>query len=230
MINNIYEQTIIQLFALADEKYKRFSEKIANSSKPLIGVQIPKLRKIASDIHKTNYEDYLKNCKFLYFEDTLIYGLIISKLSYNDFLKKLDSYLGQVDSWSHIDSFVPSIKSIKRNKEEFWIFLNSRITEAENFCLRFYLICLMHLYIEEKYLPYVFQLCERCDGKGYYNDMAIAWLISVSFVKFEVETFKFIENCKLSNFTLNKSISKIRDSFRVTKENKILLKKFIRKN
>jgi len=229
MESNIYDLTIQHLFSVADQKYKNFSEKIANSKKPMIGVQIPKLRKIADDIFKKGYNEYLINCKFLYFEDTLIYGLVISKLDYANFITKFDFYLNNVDSWSHIDSFVPSIKSIKKYKEEFWDLINLRIRKAKDFTLRFYIICLMDFYLDEKHLSCVFNFCEMYDGNGYYNDMAIAWLISVAFVKFRSMTFEFIKNSKLSNFTLNKSISKIRDSFRVTKEDKILLQNFIRK-
>lgn len=75
----------------------------------------------------------------------------------------------------------------------------------------------------------MFKTLEKVDGRGYYNDMAIAWLISVAYVKFKDKTFDFIKNCNLTDFTLNKSISKINDSFRVTRENKILLQNFIRK-
>ena len=88
---------------------------------------------------------------------------------------------------------------------------------------------LLNFYLEEKYLGEIFDILQKVDGKGYYNDMAIAWLISVAFVKFERNTLDFIKNCRLSDFTLNKTISKIRDSFRVTPENKILLQNYIRK-
>ena len=70
---------------------------------------------------------------------------------------------------------------------------------------------------------------EKIDGKGYYNDMAIAWLLSVAFVKNRDETFEYLNYDKLSNFTHNKTISKIRDSFRVSAEDKELVKRLVRK-
>ncbi|MBE5742154.1 MAG: DNA alkylation repair protein [Clostridiales bacterium] len=229
-MDNLYGKTLKYLNSQADKKYCDFSTKIANSKLPLIGVRIPLLRKVADNIFKENYEDYLENCKFEFFEDTLLYGLIIAKLSYDGFLKYLPIYLQRADSWSHIDSFVPSIKCIKNNKEKFFEYLSKNIHTAQGFHLRFFIICLMDFYLDEDTLPFVFKTCEEFDGKGYYNDMAIAWLISVAFVKFKDKTFEFIKNCNLSTFTLNKSISKIRDSFRVTAECKLLLKNFYRKN
>ena len=57
---------------------------------------------------------------FEYFEDTLIYGLIIAKLPFDEFVERLDSYLSKCDSWAHIDSFVSRIKCAKKEKERFF--------------------------------------------------------------------------------------------------------------
>ena len=43
------------------------------------------------------------------------------------------------------------------------------------------------------------------------------------------ETFEYLNYDKLSNFTHNKTISKIRDSFRVSAEDKELVKRLVRK-
>ena len=104
------------------------------------------------------------------------------------------------------------------------------IKNAEGFYLRFFIVCLMNHYLDEANIEYAFSVCKSYDGKGYYNDMAIAWLISVAFVKMRDKTLDFIKEGKLSSFTLNKAISKIRDSFRVSREDKLLLQNFIRKN
>jgi 3-methyladenine DNA glycosylase AlkD len=217
------------LFANSDLKYKEFSEKIANTKKTFIGVRIPKLRQIANELFKDDYNAFLNGCKFDYFEDTLLYGLIVAKLPYEQFIKLLPTYLNNCDSWSHIDSFVSSIKCIKKSKDVFLKLIKENINNAQGFYLRFYVVCLMTYYVEEQNLDYIFSICQQCDGRGYYNDMAIAWLISVLFVKFKEQSFEFLKTCNLSTFTLNKAISKICDSFRVTLESKTLLKKFYRK-
>lgn len=227
---NCYEEIVFRLKEIAEVDYKIFNAKIVNTSLPVLGVRTPMMRKLASEIFKTDKYGYLENCKFEFFEDVFIYGLVIANFDCEEFLKYLPKYLERVDSWAHIDSFVPSIKCIKKNKDNFFEFIKSEIFGASGFFLRFLIVSLMDYYLEEKYLDYVFSAVERVDNRGYYNDMAIAWLISVAFVKFEGKTFDFIKNCKLSNFTLNKSISKIKDSFRVSRENKILLQNFIRKN
>ena len=54
----------------------------------------------------------------------------------------------------------------------------------------------------------------------YYINMAIAWLISECFIKYPALTRSFLENNNLNKFTQNKTISKIRDSLRVSNDEK----------
>ena len=57
----------------------------------------------------------------------------------------------------------------------------------------------------------------------YYVNMAVAWLISECFVKFRDITMPLFENNNLNKFIINKAISKCRDSYRVSEEDKELL-------
>ena len=50
--------------------------------------------------------------------------------------------------------------------------------------------------------------------------MAVAWAISVCYVKFEKETMELLLDNMLDDFTYNKSLQKITESYRVTKEDK----------
>ena len=65
---------------------------------------------------------------------------------------------------------------------------------------------------------------DKLDGKGYYNDMAIAWLVSVAFVRQREITLAYLQDDNLGEFTHNKAISKIHDSFRVSDSDKKYLK------
>jgi len=54
--------------------------------------------------------------------------------------------------------------------------------------------------------------------------MAIAWLLAECFIKYPKETDDYLTKSKINNFTFNKTISKICDSYRVSKEEKERLK------
>ena len=62
----------------------------------------------------------------------------------------------------------------------------------------------------------------------YYVNMMSAWLLCELFIKRRDKTIKFLENNTLNKFTINKSISKCRDSFRVSIEDKEFLLNFRR--
>ncbi|MDU6828007.1 MULTISPECIES: hypothetical protein [Campylobacter] len=51
----------------------------------------------------------------------------------------------------------------------------------------------------------------------YYVKMAMAWVIAEIFIKFRQSALRLLETKKLDKFVQNKTISKIRDSFRVEK-------------
>jgi 3-methyladenine DNA glycosylase AlkD len=50
--------------------------------------------------------------------------------------------------------------------------------------------------------------------------MAIAWLLAESFIKQKEKVIEYLKNNKLDNFTHNKAIQKIIDSYRVSQEEK----------
>ena len=56
--------------------------------------------------------------------------------------------------------------------------------------------------------------------------MAQAWLICELYIKHPKETLKFVKQNNLNKFTHNKAISKIHDSYRVSREDKELLNKY----
>lgn len=61
---------------------------------------------------------------------------------------------------------------------------------------------------------------EKITGEAYYVKMAVAWAVSVCYVKFPEITEKFLQKNSLDAFTHNKAIQKIRESYRVSKEAK----------
>ena len=56
--------------------------------------------------------------------------------------------------------------------------------------------------------------------------MAIAWLLCELMIYNRDMTLKYLEHNNLNIFTINKAISKCRDSYRVSKEDKELLLNF----
>ena len=53
---------------------------------------------------------------------------------------------------------------------------------------------------------------------AYYARMAMAWMISLCFIKFPQKTMEYLKHSTLDNWTYNKALQKTIESFRVDKE------------
>lgn len=94
---------------------------------------------------------------------------------------------------------------------------------------RFSIVMLMDYYLSEEYLDEIFDICDTIKDDEYYYKMAVAWLLSMCFVKFRDRTMAYFTNCNLDDFTYNKALQKTRESLRVGKEDKEILKEMKRK-
>ena len=92
-----------------------------------------------------------------------------------------------------------------------------------------FMIVMLFNFIKEEYLDNIKEILETEKFDKYYSQMAAAWLISVMFVKYKDYTLSYLNNNSLDDFTYNKALQKIRESLRVTKEDKELVKKMKRK-
>jgi len=82
----------------------------------------------------------------------------------------------------------------------------------------------MNHYLINEYWDLVFEYIDKIKSEYYYVKMAIAWLISVAYVKDSNKTLNYLKNNNLDTWTYNKSLQKIIESNRVSKEEKIKIK------
>ena len=86
----------------------------------------------------------------------------------------------------------------------------------------------MDYFITEEWIETVLRIYDGISHEGYYVKMAVAWAVSMCYVKFPERTRLFLEDNHLDTFTQNKAIQKIRESYRVSREEKEDLKKLKR--
>ena len=205
-----------------DIEYKKFSERIIDTNYPMIGVRTPILKKLSKNALKDILE--LNNEK--YYEEVLLKLFVISNIKdKEEYDKYFNKYIYKIDCWSLCDSFVTASKIIKKNKEHYFNVVEELLKDDYLFAVRVGLVILLNYYVEEEYLSKIFDLVDSVNREEYYIKMAIAWLLSICYIKYPKETSKYLDKTKIDNFTYNKTISKICDSYRIDKETKIKLKK-----
>lgn len=217
----VYEKFINSLMGLCDQEYLKFNKKITFTKYKMIGVRVPVLREIAKKIAKGDFLSYLDCSDRRYFEEILLEGFVIGFIKdYEIFLKYFMKFLPYVDNWAVCDMCISSFKIIGKRAELFKNEIFTLVSSKNQFYVRVGIISLMDYYISEDNLSMIFNTLDNIKIDGYYIEMAMAWLISVCFIKYPISTEEYLKNNKLSDSVINKGIQKIRDSRRVTKRDK----------
>lgn len=221
------KEILARLIKLKNDKYLNFNSKIIPTNQTMIGVKIPKLREIAKQIIKQDPIKFIKEDKQNIYELILLEGLVISymKDSFKNLLPLFKTYLTKVDNWAQIDSIISSFKTIKKEQKFVLNIVKTWLLKNDEFIVRAGLVILLTYYIEKENLKIIFELSSTIKNNKYYVYMANAWLISSCMIKFPKETITFLEKRLLDKKTHNKAIQKSCDSYQVSKDYKIILKK-----
>lgn len=203
-------------------------KKIINSEQKIVCVSMSNIRMIAKAILKGGEKTYLeiaktRNKENELYEETLIQGLVIAGIKDLDRqMKELEWWICKIDNWGTCDSTVSTMKGLKKakDKDRFFDFYYNLCFSEKEFVSRFGIVTLMVYFLEEKYIDKILLMCETVKQEKYYIQMAQAWLLSYAFMKFKDKTYKVFEKRTLSKFVQNKAISKCRDSFQVSREDK----------
>ncbi len=225
-----YQNFLSYLNDQQDLKYRDFHKSLLNADVNLIGIRTPKLKKIAKEISLGNYDNFIKLNTHKYYEETIIHALVISNLKdINIVINYIDNFLNYIDNWATCDILCGSLKIVNKNKEIFFNYIKNKIKNPNPWIKRFCFVLLLDYFLEDKYIKEIFNLTNKYNTKDYYVNMAIAWLISIAYIKNKNATINYLKNNKLDNFTHNKAIQKIRESTRITLEDKELIKNLRRK-
>lgn len=219
------------LFKLADDKYRDFHSRLCPNVDNIIGIRAPKMREIAKKIIKDDWRDFLANSEENYYEEILIKGFVIaySKCDEKERLKYVEDFVPKIDNWAICDSFCNSLKFVSKNKKLVWDFLQPYLKSKNEFELRFAIVMILNYYITEDYIDITLKTLDNIQHEGYYVKMAVAWAVSICFIKFREKTMIYLKNNNLDDFTYNKSLQKICESLRVDTETKLIIKDMKRK-
>jgi 3-methyladenine DNA glycosylase AlkD len=224
----MYKYILDKLNSLADTEYRQFHSKLLpNVDIELIGVRIPQLRKIAKEIIKSDWRAFLSEYeKSNLYELVMLCGMVTAgaKCDFEEKLGYVTAFVPRINNWAVCDTFCGDLKQVGQRLDITYSFLQPYLTSDKEYELRFGVVILMQYYINDEYIDKVLAWYGKIRHDGYYVKMAVAWGLSVCFVKYREKTLEFLEHCDLDTFTYNKTIQKIRESYRVSIEDKEMLK------
>ncbi|MCK6075056.1 DNA alkylation repair protein [Paenibacillus silvae] len=220
-----------QLLSLAEPEYQKFAASLIPNISNVMGVRLPAVRKIAKQIAAGDWRTYLDTAKDEYFEEVMLQGMVIGHVQaeLDELLTRIAAFVPKIDNWSVCDSFCAGLKYTKVHTEAMWNFIQPYLKSEKEYDIRFGVVMLLNFYLEQPYIHQVLPLLDQIKHEAYYVKMAVAWAISIAYVKQPEATMPYLRHNTLDDFTYNKALQKITESYRVTPEDKQVIRSMKRK-
>ena len=222
-----------QLESLAEPDFQQFMAKLIPNieQSKIIGVRLPALRKIAKQIAKGDWKYYLGEYPAKSYEEIMLQGMVIGYLKEDieELLKQIEKFLPKMDNWSVCDSFCTGLKQTKKYPKEMWEFIGKYINDERTYFVRFSVVMMIFYYTDKEHIKQAFSYFDKIRHEDYYVKMAVAWAVSIYFIKMPEQTMTYLQNNRLDDFTYHKALQKIRESQKVDKETKEKIKEMKRK-
>jgi len=220
-----------QLLDLQDLEYKQFHSKLMPTIHPdvIIGVRTPVLRKFTKEIKgSTQVELFMKQLPHHYYEENNLHAFLIETIKdFDACIVALNEFLPYVDNWATCDMMAP--KALKKDLENLYEWVKVWIASGETYTIRFGVNMLMKYYLEEFFLPEYAELVASIRSEEYYVKMVVAWYFATALAKQYEAVLSYLTEYKLDVWTHNKTIQKAVESYRITPEQKVVLKTLKRK-
>lgn len=206
---NTYNKFINYLKSIKDDKYMLFQSKlIPNNTYKIIGIKIPKLRNIAKNILKTDYNEFINISDNKYLEEVLLKSFIISKIkNKEEQIRYINNLIPLLNNWCLCDSFCSSMKCIKNNLEFYYNFFNKYNSRVK-------IVIYLNYYLCDEYIDKVFNEIKSIKTNDYYINMAISWLLCTAYTKYKDKVIEYLNTCQNEDI-IKMTKLKIRDSKKI---------------
>ena len=225
-----YDLLLKHLESIANEKHRKFHSSLVPDVNNMLGIPVPKLREVAKKLVKNcdDLDSYLTLCTNKYYEELMLKGIIIGCMdcSWDKRLEHIRDFVPLIYDWAICDTFCSGIKPPKSELADFRSFIEPYLNSDKEFEIRFAVVILLQKFIIENYISSTLFALQNINSDKYYVKMAVAWALSVCYVKFPKETEQVFAEYRLDKWIQNKAIQKCRESLRVSKQDKENLLKY----
>jgi 3-methyladenine DNA glycosylase AlkD len=215
-----------QLFARQDSTYGDFQRKLMPTVSPqtVIGVRTPALRALAKELSgSAEAEAFLQELPHRYYEENNLHAYLLERIrDYPQAAAAVEEFLPYVDNWATCDSM--KIRAFAKHKQELLSPIRRWLNSGRVYTVRFAIELLMNYYLDGDFTPEYPAMVAAVQSEEYYVNMMIAWYFATALAKQYEAVFPYIEQGKLNVWTHNKTIQKAVESYRITPEQKTILR------
>ena len=208
---------------LVDEAYKKFNERLVQTKYEIIGVRVPVLRQMAKQMIKDGQWQQVLLEQSKYHEDVQLSCFILSTapMMVKERQQALENFFPYMDNWQVVDGLCSGLKETKKHPQLYWDWLKTLRASGEPFVIRFVVVMYLSYFLESEHLEDVLVYFESITDDHYYVKMAIAWALSIAFIKDEARLTQFFVQTKLDKWTYNKALQKIIESRQISEDVKM---------
>ena len=213
------------LFSMRDEAYADFQRKlIPDTALPVIGVRTPAIRKYAAELcRRADANAFLTALPHTYFDENQLHAFMISRTrDFSAGLEQVQAFLPFVDCWATCDTLAPA--SFAGETARLLEAVDGWLADPRPYIERFGVKMLMSHFLGERFMPECADRVVRLRSDNYYVNMMRAWYIATALAKNKEQTLPLLEERRLDVWTHNKAVQKALESFRITAEDKALLR------
>ena len=214
------------LFSLRDEKFAAFQARLIPNVAPerIIGVRTPALRKLAKTLRGSGEaEEFLKALPHDFFEENNLHAFLLCEMKdFDACVQAVEDFLPYVDNWATCDQMSPGV--FRKNKQALLPYIRCWIASERCYTRRFGTGMLMSHFLDEDFREEYLRLVSDERSEEYYVNMMIAWYFATALAKQYEAALPYLENRRLDPWVHNKTIQKALESFRVSDEQKKLLR------
>ncbi|WP_164998249.1 DNA alkylation repair protein [Neobittarella massiliensis] len=229
-----YQQLINWLQGQADDGYRQFHQKIlADADTPLLGVRAPVLQAAARQIAAGDWCGFVDCSVDGTQEETVLCGLVLGRATakeLDDIARQyIEAYIPRIHNWAQCDSFCSHCKGLKKDLD-YTLALCARLADQPDpWQVRVAVVLCMTYLLADSHRSRALALCAQIHREHYYVQMALAWFYATAYLYDPDYVVELLQGGALDDLTHQKTISKLCESFRVSSDDKQMLRTLRRK-
>lgn len=188
--------------------------------------------------------NFLDKLPHKYFEENQVHLFAVERIKdFDECLRRIEQFLPYIDNWAVCDGKSP--KALLKDEARFLANIEKWLKSKLPYTVRFGVNMLMNFFLDERFSKEHLKLIAAIDENKfdddsigaaqasvnaarptdrYYVQMVIAWYMATALAKQWDATFPYIKGRKLSPWIHAKTIQKACESYRITDEQKKILR------
>lgn len=224
---NMLEIVKVEIKQLAKKRVSAFNASLIPDEDLIYGLTMNEIRNVAKKIG--NPLCFMEVNDYSSYELKQIQACLISRIKDIEIaLIAFEKFMPYVDSWAVCDNLCQSFKLAKKYPDKVLGLLRKYYADKHEFIVRIVAVMLMTYYLDDKYIDEVLNVYDRLYLEDYYAKMAVAWGLATAMAKQRAKTYMYLLDNHLDDWTYNKAIQKMIESYRISDEDKAILKKMKR--